>query len=218
MRWQGPIIATWPPAFRMRSSSPGSSGLWSSESSTALPFLQTIARESPQFATVTRRGREGSAPSPRSMSAIMAVLPTRLKALLLSASGDPSWPLMRLIAGLDSAETPLELPLRRSVASIVSSAPRRDSPRRAYGKTSLLTSSGAFALAVFGLFALAGVSPPSSLFVSLKLSQSSVSFAESQSSSSASLAQVESTLGNSAEAMAETCAPPWPSKTAKRAW
>lgn len=46
-----PSAVTFPPAFSMRVRSRSSSGLWSNERSTALPFRQRTQRESPALAT-----------------------------------------------------------------------------------------------------------------------------------------------------------------------
>mmetsp|Transcript_123895 Transcript_123895/g.344837 ORF Transcript_123895/g.344837 Transcript_123895/m.344837 type:complete len:289 (+) Transcript_123895:654-1520(+) len=191
----------------MRSSSPGNSGLWSSDSSTAFPLRQSTARESPQFATVRRRGRTAafgcSTPSPSlSMRATMAVLPTKSKALLLSEAS--KWLAIRPNGpATDALCVMLEPPLRR--------------------KESIVSIARWSALPISWAVTCEAPSFTASVVASLS-SLSTVSSASALASAAPSLdllkfiAHAASTFGNSLEAMSETCAPPCPSKTPKRAW
>mmetsp|Transcript_62218 Transcript_62218/g.192886 ORF Transcript_62218/g.192886 Transcript_62218/m.192886 type:complete len:292 (-) Transcript_62218:111-986(-) len=193
----------------MRSSSLGSSGLWSSDSSSAFPLRQSTARESPQFATVRRRGRAGVLGVSvlllsQSMRATMAVLPMRLKALPLSA--DSRRPAMRLSGPGTALWACAVLPFLRRKESMVSMARWR----------ALLVSCS------LGTSSASDTSEASSVLsavCSLALAELGLSLAALSSSGLPKFAaQAASTLGNSFEAMSDTCPPPCPSKTAKRAW
>mmetsp|Transcript_62232 Transcript_62232/g.116474 ORF Transcript_62232/g.116474 Transcript_62232/m.116474 type:complete len:204 (-) Transcript_62232:471-1082(-) len=203
MRWQGPIILTEPPACLMRCSSLLSSGLWSSESSTALPARQSTALESPQLATVTVR-----LPPEVSISAMMAVLPTRLKAFL--------WPpvasrcLAMMPKGLDSWSRPFfpfefkPLPSCRKNASMAIMLMDRDFPDRPPSAsvpreasvplfaTCLSESGGSFRSRSWMVLREAPGSSASS-----SCEASALSLSESRNL----LAQTCSTFGNSLEAM-----------------
>mmetsp|Transcript_102715 Transcript_102715/g.257522 ORF Transcript_102715/g.257522 Transcript_102715/m.257522 type:complete len:227 (+) Transcript_102715:546-1226(+) len=226
MRWQGPTSATWPPAFRIRSSSALSSGLWSSDSPTAFPPRQTTARESPQFATAMRHNlravplplllllllpvSEELLVSPYSTSATTAVLPTRLKAFFLSphASMRPS----EDCGGREGMPSP---PLRKK-ESIVSIARCSDFPI-CEGNAHLPSSPSA---AAASSPAVAAAGSAGSAAVASEADEDSFplpSDAPAEAWPTTLEAQAARTFGNSTDVIWDTCAPPWPSKTAKRA-
>mmetsp|Transcript_33687 Transcript_33687/g.95524 ORF Transcript_33687/g.95524 Transcript_33687/m.95524 type:complete len:340 (+) Transcript_33687:426-1445(+) len=261
----------------MRASSAFSSGLWSLDRSTARPARHSTARESPTFATTTRRGAhtkgtaEASAsplppppppplaaePPPAveplaveplasassgagslSTRATSAVLPTRLKAFLVCmvasirprgsergrpTAARPSPPRRRResidnIARCKSLQMSWAgLSLKPSLAPVClpSESPMASSFSRPSATSPVAACAGAGAAAGASATSAAageGVSSMASPKLLPLLLPAPPAFSRARFE-----AQAASTFGNSWEAMRETCAPPWPSKTAKRA-